>query len=204
MNRLRPFVTRLRNLVRGRTQSERELHDELHSHLQLHIDDNLRAGLSPEEARRAAPPKLGGLQPTKKHGRHTPPPPLPRPPLRLPHAPPQSRLYGSGRHRPRARHRRQHCALFRRQRRAPPSSSLPATRTTRHPPRKQAQLCHRLHLSPAFPPPAEGQTNVRFHGGHAPRTFPDPHRRRRRRTAQLRHAHLRLLRTPPPSARYTA
>ena len=69
MNRLRSFFTRLRNLVRGRTQSERELHDELHSHLQLHIDDNLRAGLSPEEARRAALLKLGGLEQTKERVR---------------------------------------------------------------------------------------------------------------------------------------
>src|SRR5215510_14396933 len=37
-------------LNRGRR--EREFAEELESHLALHIEDNLRAGMSPEEARR--------------------------------------------------------------------------------------------------------------------------------------------------------
>jgi macrolide transport system ATP-binding/permease protein len=45
---------------------ERELADELASHLQMHIDDNLRAGMTPAEARRAAMIKLGGLALTKE------------------------------------------------------------------------------------------------------------------------------------------
>src|SRR5262249_57830357 len=40
---------------------ERELTDELESHLQLHIDDCIRRGMSPEEARREARLRLGGL-----------------------------------------------------------------------------------------------------------------------------------------------
>jgi putative ABC transport system permease protein len=40
-------------------RGEREFADELKSHLQLHIDDNLRAGLAPDEARRQALIKLG-------------------------------------------------------------------------------------------------------------------------------------------------
>ena len=36
--------------------------DELACHLQLHIDDNVRAGMSPAEARRQALVKLGGLE----------------------------------------------------------------------------------------------------------------------------------------------
>ena len=36
-------------------RAERELSAELESHLQLHIDDNLRAGMTPEEARRPRP-----------------------------------------------------------------------------------------------------------------------------------------------------
>jgi predicted permease len=40
---------------------EREISAELESHLDLHIDENIRAGMTPEEARRAAMLKLGGL-----------------------------------------------------------------------------------------------------------------------------------------------
>ena len=49
--------------------SDRDLDAELQSHLQLHIDDNLRAGMSPVEARRQALLKLGGLQQTKERVR---------------------------------------------------------------------------------------------------------------------------------------
>ena len=39
---------------------------ELESHLQLHIDDNLRAGMTPDEARRQAILKLGGIDRTRQ------------------------------------------------------------------------------------------------------------------------------------------
>jgi predicted permease len=39
---------------------------ELESHLQLHIDDNVRAGMSPKAARRDALKKLGGVEQTKE------------------------------------------------------------------------------------------------------------------------------------------
>ena len=45
---------------------ERELADELESHLQMHIDDNIHAGMSPQEARRVAVMKLGGVDQTKE------------------------------------------------------------------------------------------------------------------------------------------
>jgi ABC-type antimicrobial peptide transport system permease subunit len=45
---------------------ERELHDELSTHLQLHNEDNLKSGMSPEQARRQALLKLGGLEQTKE------------------------------------------------------------------------------------------------------------------------------------------
>src|SRR5579863_6362106 len=45
---------------------EQDLAAELESHLQLHVDDNLGAGMSPEEARRQALIKLGGLEPAKE------------------------------------------------------------------------------------------------------------------------------------------
>jgi hypothetical protein len=44
-----------------RRQREREFAEELESHLAMHIEDNLRAGMSPEEARRVALVKLGGV-----------------------------------------------------------------------------------------------------------------------------------------------
>jgi macrolide transport system ATP-binding/permease protein len=45
---------------------EREFSDEIESHLQMHIDDNIRAGMSPIEARRVAVMKLGGIDQTKE------------------------------------------------------------------------------------------------------------------------------------------
>ena len=45
---------------------ERDLNAELAFHLDLHIADNLRSGMSPSEARRHALLKLGGLQQTKE------------------------------------------------------------------------------------------------------------------------------------------
>ena len=45
---------------------ERELADEIESHLQMHIDDNLRAGMSPEEAETVAVLKLGGVDQAKE------------------------------------------------------------------------------------------------------------------------------------------
>ena len=48
------------------TRSERELSAELESHLQLHIDDNIRAGMTPQEARRRALIALGGVEGTKE------------------------------------------------------------------------------------------------------------------------------------------
>ena len=41
----------------------------MESHLQLHIDDNIRAGMAPAEARRDALLKLGGVEPTKERCR---------------------------------------------------------------------------------------------------------------------------------------
>jgi putative ABC transport system permease protein len=50
----------------GQGARDRELDEELESHLQLHIEDNVRAGMSPEEARRQALIKLGGVEQTKE------------------------------------------------------------------------------------------------------------------------------------------
>jgi predicted permease len=45
---------------------DRELAAEMESHLQMHIDDNLRAGMTAKEARRQAQMKLGGIEQTKE------------------------------------------------------------------------------------------------------------------------------------------
>ena len=50
MRWLRALFTRLSGFVM-RSRGD-DFDDELDSHLQLHIDDNLRAGMTPEEARR--------------------------------------------------------------------------------------------------------------------------------------------------------
>jgi macrolide transport system ATP-binding/permease protein len=65
MRQLRALALRLKGLF-TKTTHERELADELESHLQMHIDDNIRAGMSPEEAKRFAVMKLGGLDQTKE------------------------------------------------------------------------------------------------------------------------------------------
>ncbi len=66
--RMRSLLLRLRDLFR-REKLERELDDELASHLAMHIEDNLRAGMSPEQAQRAALLKLGGVEQTKENYR---------------------------------------------------------------------------------------------------------------------------------------
>jgi hypothetical protein len=45
---------------------EQEMAEELESHLEMHIEDNLRTGMTPQEARRQALIKLGGLEQTKE------------------------------------------------------------------------------------------------------------------------------------------
>ena len=62
---LRAWCMRLRELFRGE-QLDRELTDELTAHLEMHLADNVRAGMQPEEARRVALLKLGGLEQTKE------------------------------------------------------------------------------------------------------------------------------------------
>jgi macrolide transport system ATP-binding/permease protein len=48
-----------------RHNRDREFSDELESHLEMHIVDNLRAGMIPEEARRHALVALRGVEQTK-------------------------------------------------------------------------------------------------------------------------------------------
>jgi predicted permease len=62
---IRSAFIRLRNFFRV-SQDECDLKAELSSHLQHHIDDNLRNGMSPDAARRDALLKLGGVEQTKE------------------------------------------------------------------------------------------------------------------------------------------
>src|SRR5215831_9290700 len=50
-------------------QRDREFNAELDAHLQLHIDDNIRAGLTDDEARRHALLALGGVEMAKERYR---------------------------------------------------------------------------------------------------------------------------------------
>jgi len=65
MRQMRAWLSRLGGLF-GRRRREQELSAELESHLQLHIEDNLRSGMSPAQARREALMKLGGVEQTKE------------------------------------------------------------------------------------------------------------------------------------------
>ena len=65
MKRLRALMMRLAGLFGG-ARDERELDEELDSHLQMHIDDNLRLGMTQEQARRDAVLRLGGVERTKQ------------------------------------------------------------------------------------------------------------------------------------------
>src|SRR3984957_21166193 len=68
MKHLRAWFIRLGGLF-NRELRDRELSAEMESHLQLHIEDNLRRGMSPAEARREAIMKLGGVEQTKENYR---------------------------------------------------------------------------------------------------------------------------------------
>ena len=60
---LRSLAIRIRNLFH---HNDRDLTTELHAHLALAIEENLRAGMTPEAARRQALLQLGGLEQTKQ------------------------------------------------------------------------------------------------------------------------------------------
>ena len=65
MRALRAFFRRLRGLVGNRPAND-DIAAELDSHVQMHIDDNLRAGMDPQEARRQALIRLGGREQTQQ------------------------------------------------------------------------------------------------------------------------------------------
>src|ERR1700716_2500374 len=68
MRWLRAWCSRFAGLFH-KEQRDRELAQELESHLQMHIEDNLRSGMDLTEARRRALIKLGGFEQTKENYR---------------------------------------------------------------------------------------------------------------------------------------
>jgi len=68
MRWLRALCYRLGGVF-GKERRDHDFSAEMESHLQLHIEDNLRAGMSPAEARREALMKLGGVEQTKENYR---------------------------------------------------------------------------------------------------------------------------------------
>lgn len=65
MRRIRAWALRLIGIFRG-AHRQRGFADEIESHLQMHIDDNLRLGMNPGQARREAILSLGGVELTKQ------------------------------------------------------------------------------------------------------------------------------------------
>src|SRR4026209_1334195 len=65
MTRLRIFLSRLSALLRSR-QMDREIDDEITSHLAEATEEYVRQGLSQDEARRAARRSFGGVTQTRE------------------------------------------------------------------------------------------------------------------------------------------
>jgi predicted permease len=68
MRKSRALLVRILNLF-GRERGDREFDEELESHLQMHTEDGIRAGLTPVQARREAILKLGGIAATRERYR---------------------------------------------------------------------------------------------------------------------------------------
>ena len=58
MRGLRGWIVRFGGLF-NKQRKDRELEEEIESHLQFHIEDNLRLGMTPEEARRQTMIQVG-------------------------------------------------------------------------------------------------------------------------------------------------
>src|SRR5688572_33203679 len=65
MRKLRECIVRFGGLF-DKQRKDRELDEEIESHVRMDTEDNLRLGMTPEEARRQAMIKLGGIESTKE------------------------------------------------------------------------------------------------------------------------------------------
>ena len=68
MRRLRALAVRFGSLF-ARSRRERDLDAEIESHFAMHIEDNIRSGMTLQEARRAARLKFGGVESMKEEYR---------------------------------------------------------------------------------------------------------------------------------------
>jgi hypothetical protein len=59
----------LRNLFSSHSVDDKDLDQEVHSHLNMLTEENIRAGMSPSEAQRAARIELGGIEQVKEQVR---------------------------------------------------------------------------------------------------------------------------------------
>ena len=67
-----PFFIKVRSLLRNLFSNgdvEADLDQEVRSHLELLTEENIRGGMTPQEARRAARIELGGIEQVKEHVR---------------------------------------------------------------------------------------------------------------------------------------
>src|SRR6266436_3180123 len=65
MRKVRALLQKIADFFRG-PRGDEEFSAELDSHLQMHVSDNMRAGMSQQEARRQALIKLGGITQTRQ------------------------------------------------------------------------------------------------------------------------------------------
>ncbi|MGH9450989.1 MAG: ADOP family duplicated permease, partial [Terriglobia bacterium] len=65
MNSLREGFERIRAFFR-KPELDRDLEHELSSHIEMAVEENMKQGMNPEEARRQALIKLGGIEPSKE------------------------------------------------------------------------------------------------------------------------------------------
>ncbi|HEV2245763.1 MAG TPA: permease prefix domain 1-containing protein, partial [Terriglobia bacterium] len=65
MMSLHEWAERLRAFFSKR-ELDRELDSELSSHVEMAVEENLRQGMSEQEARRRALVRLGGIEPSKE------------------------------------------------------------------------------------------------------------------------------------------
>ena len=66
MRFLRRFLARLKNFATGR-QDDQRLREEMEEHLAQQTAENLRAGMTPAEARRQAVLKFGAVQAVREN-----------------------------------------------------------------------------------------------------------------------------------------
>ncbi|MGH9397039.1 MAG: ADOP family duplicated permease [Terriglobia bacterium] len=65
MNAIRAWFERMRAFFR-KPELDRDLENELSSHVEMAVEENLSRGMGPQEARRQALIKLGGIEPSKE------------------------------------------------------------------------------------------------------------------------------------------